>query len=226
MVDDDATTQRWLLAVVAVLLAFGLHSVMHPASGSASHLPFVLAIAVVAVTSGRGPAALVLSAGLAVSVWRMLDGSTALPASWPVRTVVILGYLALGALIIFTGYSARRHARERKRASKAELDFWRSSQELNTILDLIPAGVAIAHDATANNITVSPRFARMLAIDHATNASYTGAQRDSLPYRITRNGVEIPGNELPMQLAARIWRRLTVWCGCSPRQSARPMLRS
>jgi K+-sensing histidine kinase KdpD len=157
MIDDDDTARRWLVAVVAVLIALTLHTLMHPASGSVSHLPFFLAIAIVAVTSGRGSAALVLAAGIAVSVWRMVQGSTALPDSWPVRTVAILGYLVLGTIIIFMGYSARRHAKERNRASKAELDLWRSSQELRTILDLIPAGVAIAHDTTGNNIRSAPR---------------------------------------------------------------------
>ena len=37
----------------------------------------------------------------------------------------------------------------------AELDRWRSDQELRTMLGLIPAGVAIAHDATCERITVS-----------------------------------------------------------------------
>jgi signal transduction histidine kinase len=208
MLDDDDTARRWLVAVVAVLIAYALHTLMHPASGSASHLPFFLGIAIVAVTSDRGPAALVLGAGLAVSVWRMVDGSTALPDSWLVRGVVVVGYLLLGTLIVFIGYSARRHAKERKRASKAELELWRSSQTLQTILDLIPTGVAVAHDTTGNDITVSPRFARMLAINQATNASFTGPQRDSLPYRCRRNGVDIPGDELPMQVAARTGREV------------------
>jgi len=208
MIDDDDTARRWLVAVVVVLIAFALHTLMHPASGSASHLPFFLGVAIVAVTSDRWPAALVLGAGLATSVWRMVDGSTALPDSSLVRTVVILGYMLLGTLIIFIGYSARRHSKERKRASKAELDLWRSSQTLQTILDLIPAGVAIAHDTTGTDITVSPRFARMLGIDHAVNAYCTGAARDSLPYRCKRNGVEIPRNELPLLLAARTGREI------------------
>jgi signal transduction histidine kinase/ActR/RegA family two-component response regulator len=208
MIDDEDTVRRWLVAVVAVLIAFVLHTLMHPASGSASHLPFFLGLAIVAVASDRWPAALVLGAGLAVSVWRMLDGSTALPDSSLVRTVVILGYALLGTFIIYIGHSARRHAKERLRASKAELDLWRSSQTLQTILDLIPAGVAIAHDTTGNDITVSPRFARMLAIDHTVNAYCTGARRDSLPYRCKRNGIEIPSDELPLLLAARTGREV------------------
>jgi signal transduction histidine kinase len=93
-------------------------------------------------------------------------------------------------------------------ARRTELDLWRSSQELRTMLDLIPAGVAIAHDATGDRITVSPRFARMLGIDELTNASCSGNQRDDLPYRCMRGGVEIPGDEQPMQVAARTGREV------------------
>ena len=208
MIDDEAIARRWLVAVVATLIAFALHSLMHPESGSASHLPFFFAIGIVSVVSGRGPAALVLSVGLAVSVWRMVDGSTALPDSWSVRAPILFGYLVLGALITVIGHHARRHAQESKRARNAELGLWRSSQELRTMLDLVPAGVAIAHDTTGKNITVSPRFARMLAIGDVANASYTGDQREKLPYRCMRDGVEIPGDELPMQVAARTGREV------------------
>jgi signal transduction histidine kinase/ActR/RegA family two-component response regulator len=91
----------------------------------------------------------------------------------------------------------------------AELDLRRSTEELRTILDLIPAGVAIAHDAAGNEITVSPRFARMLGIDgRVRNASYTGEERDRLPYVCMRNGTEIPGDQLPMQVAARTGREV------------------
>jgi PAS domain-containing protein len=74
-------------------------------------------------------------------------------------------------------------------------------EELRTMLDLIPAGIAIAHDREGANITVSPRFARLLGISNMQNASSTGHARDELPYRCMRNGVEIPGDELPMQVA-------------------------
>ena len=325
MIDDAATARRWMVAALAALVAFALHFAAQPAAGGASHLAFFFAIAIVALVSGRGPAALVLGAGLAVSVWRLVDGSTSLPDAWPVRMAILGGYLVLGALLILMGHTARRHAQDSQRARaelqkalaaaevgswnfdfessqlryspnvgpligrpagfvhqnldewrsevhpddvaeltqslraagngesyevryrlrtpagdwrwlqvrgritrnpegrlvradgivmdvtgarRTELDLWRSSQELRTMLDLIPAGVAIAHDAKGERITVSPRFARMLAIDVLTNASTTGDQRADLPYRCMRGGVEIPGDDLPMQLAARTGREV------------------
>jgi signal transduction histidine kinase len=325
MIDDAATVRRWMLAVIAALVALFLHQAAQPAAGGAAHLPFVLAIAVVAMISGRWPAALVLGAGLVVSIWSVVDGSTSLPDAWPVRFAILGGYFVLGAMLIHMGHTARRHAQDSKRARaelqmaltaaevgswnfdfessrlkyspnvgpligrpagfvhrsldewrsdvhpddlagltqslsiagkgegyevryrlrtpsgdwrwlqvrgritrnadgrrvradgivmdvtgarRTELDLWRSSQELRTMLDLIPAGVAIAHDATGDRITVSPRFARMLRIDVLANASTTGDQRSELPYRCMRGGVEIPGEELPMQVAARTGREI------------------
>jgi PAS domain-containing protein len=208
MIDDEAIARRWLVAVVAVLVALGLHLLLYPTAGPASHMPFFFIIGIVAVVSGRAPAVLALGSGIAVAVWRVIDGSTALPDSGAVRGSVLFAYLVLGVLIIFMGHRARSHAQESKRATKAEFDLWRSSQELRTLLDLIPAGVAVAHDTTGNNITVSPRFARMLQIGDVANASATGDQRDQLPYRCMREGVEIPGAELPMQVAARTGREV------------------
>ncbi len=321
MIDDDALGQRWLISGLAIVIASSLYSLLQPFAGPASQLPFLLAIALVAVVSGRWPATLVLAVGLGLALWRVAQGSSSLPEAWLMRLAILLGYWALGTLIILIADSARRHAQESQRAREefarvmaaanvgtwhydygkrsltysanvgpmlgrpagfvhsslaawreeihpddlaalqtalrdasrgssyetryrirtaagawcwmlvrgritrdaagrmlhadgvvmditgarnAELDLQRSSQELRTLLDLIPAGVAIAHDAKGDQITVSPRFARMLRLDETvTNASYTGEQRAKLPYLCMRNGAEIPGEQLPMQVAAR-----------------------
>ena len=90
----------------------------------------------------------------------------------------------------------------------AELERWRSSEELRTLLDLIPTGVAIAQDDQADHITLSARFAAQLGISDVSNASHPGDERHRLPYRCLRNGVEVPGSELPMQRAARTGREV------------------
>jgi signal transduction histidine kinase/ActR/RegA family two-component response regulator len=290
-------------------------------------LPFLLGVTLVAVVAGRWPAALVLAIGVGVALWHVADGSSQLPKPVATRTLILLGYAALGTLIIVVADAARRHQQESARARaefdlamaaadvgswhydyarrsltyspnigpmlgrprgfvhasldewmsevhpddrdslrralreashgssyevsyrlrtasgewrwllvrgriernadgkrlqradgvvmditgarNAELDLLRSTEELRTILDLIPAGVAIAHDAAGNQITVSPRFARMLHIDgQVHNASYTGEQREQLPYVCMRDGAEIPGDQLPMQVAARSGREV------------------
>jgi PAS domain S-box-containing protein len=70
---------------------------------------------------------------------------------------------------------------------EAELELERRRVELQTMLDLIPVGVAVAHDPRAEHITLSPRLAAMLR---------------SAPYRCVRDGRELTPEELPMRLAA------------------------
>jgi PAS domain S-box-containing protein len=76
-------------------------------------------------------------------------------------------------------------------------------QELQTMLDLIPVGVAIAQDPRADHIVISPRYAAMLGLDTGTNASLTGPDRHSLPIQCVRNGQALAPEQLPMQRAAR-----------------------
>ena len=321
MIDDTALVRRWLLAGLALVIASTLYVQLYSVAGPAAQIPFLIAVALVAWTSGRWPAVVVLGAGLGTALWRVLDGSSPLPDSPSMRAAILLGYVALSGLIILIADSARRNAQESRRAREeydramvaanvgtwhydygartltysanigpmigrpagfvhgsldqwrrdvhpddqavlqqslrdasrgdsyevryrlktgsggwcwmlvrgriardatgsllhadgvvmditgarnAEMNLQRSSQELRTILDLIPAGVAIAHNAAGDQITVSPRFARMLGIDESVrNASYTGDQREKLPYVCMRDGAEIPGEQLPMQVAAR-----------------------
>jgi signal transduction histidine kinase/ActR/RegA family two-component response regulator len=327
MIEDAAIARRWIVAGLAAALAFILSGLAHPDAGPASQLPYLLALTLVAVVCGRGPAVMVLALAMGVALWRIFEGSSRLPEPAITRTAILLGYLALGTLIILIADATRRqsHASATARAEfdlamaaanvgswhydyrarkltyssnigpmiarppgfvhgnlaewmeevhpddrealkralqdasrgnsyevsyrlrtegsewrwlmvrgritrdvdgqqllradgvvmditgtrNAELDLRRSTEELRTILDLIPAGVAIAHDAGGNQITVSPRFARILRIDESVrNASYTGDERERLPYVCMRDGVEIPGDQLPMQVAARSGREV------------------
>ena len=116
MIDDTALGQRWLISGLAIVIALSLYSLLQPFAGPASQLPFLLAIALVAVVSGRWPATLVLAVGLGVALWRVAQGSSPLPDAWSMRAAILLGYWALGTLIILIADSARRHAQESQRA--------------------------------------------------------------------------------------------------------------
>jgi signal transduction histidine kinase len=82
-----------------------------------------------------------------------------------------------------------------------ELDLQR--EELQTMLNLIPAGVAIAHDPLCKHISASPRLARMLRMEADRNASLSSADGPGNLFQCIRDGKVIPAEELPMQLAAR-----------------------
>lgn len=75
--------------------------------------------------------------------------------------------------------------------------------ELQTILDLLPAGVAISHDPRADHITMTPYFAGLLGVEAGKNISSTGDAADALPFRYYLDGVPADPNDLPMQRAAR-----------------------
>jgi PAS domain S-box-containing protein len=75
------------------------------------------------------------------------------------------------------------------------------TDELQTILDALPVGVAIADDPQCNVIRSNQFTQNMLAVSPDTNVSATGAEAETLPFRQYRDGQEIPGDRLPMQLA-------------------------
>jgi PAS domain S-box-containing protein len=91
-----------------------------------------------------------------------------------------------------------------RKASMEEMK--RGREELQTMLDLLPVGVAISHDAKADRITVSPNLRRMLRLAPEQNASCTGPGHEDIPYRCLRAGHEVDGADLPMQIASRTGR--------------------
>ncbi|GAP99405.1 PAS domain S-box protein [Leptolyngbya sp. NIES-2104] len=105
-----------------------------------------------------------------------------------------------------------RDGRERSRIKderqQAEAEIKRLNQELarrvselQTILDAAPVGIAIAEDLTCQTIRANAFAEAILSVPPAANVSATGAQAETLPFRQLRNGQEIPGEELPMQVA-------------------------
>ena len=73
--------------------------------------------------------------------------------------------------------------------------------ELQTLLDLLPVGVCVAHDASAESMSINPVGAKMLNVSVEDNPSKTGPQADRLPFTVQQQGHEVPGSELPMQYA-------------------------
>ena len=80
--------------------------------------------------------------------------------------------------------------------------------ELQTLLDVLPMGIAIASDPNCDNIRVNTFLQKMLRLTPDTNASLPRPNADILPYKLLSNGEEIPGAKLPMQLAAASGREI------------------
>ncbi|MFN8506050.1 MAG: PAS domain S-box protein [Dehalococcoidia bacterium] len=75
--------------------------------------------------------------------------------------------------------------------------------ELETLLEVLPVGIGLAVDGSARDIRVNRAMATMLAISTAENASKSGAEGGALPFRVLREGVEVPAEDLPIQRAVR-----------------------
>jgi PAS domain S-box-containing protein len=101
-------------------------------------------------------------------------------------------------------------ARDTTDRKRAEEEIGRLNRELRSrvdemqaILDIVPVGIAIAHDPECRRITHNPYLSEVLGVPVWSNASLT-APLDELPnFRVYRNGKEVPGDDLPMQVAAR-----------------------
>ncbi|HSE83833.1 MAG TPA: response regulator, partial [Thermodesulfobacteriota bacterium] len=95
---------------------------------------------------------------------------------------------------------------ERKRVEeevkRLNLDLKRRLDEMQALLDVVPVGIAVAQDPECELITVNPAAADMLGIGLDENASKSRPDESSLPFKLLRDGREIPPEELPMQYAA------------------------
>ncbi len=185
---------QWTFAIAALATAtvinFGYQTLV---DGTAFFSPYYPFLVVIALMSGRNPAyaSLVGATAIVAVVW-MDASANPLFVAEPYRWALV-GYLVSGGLMIAVTLRAWAHAQEVER----------KGAELQTMLDLIPVGVAVAHDPRGDQITVSPNFAAMLGLDSTQNASLSGPGRELIPYRAMREGRELSGDELPMQVASR-----------------------
>lgn len=108
----------------------------------------------------------------------------------------------------FTDVTERRQAELKmsrlSEENRARLD------ELETLLDMLPVGIAIAADAECKNIRLNAAFSQVLEVPQGLNASMTAppAERPTNFRVLDDAGNEIPSEKLPMQIAAREGREI------------------
>jgi signal transduction histidine kinase/DNA-binding response OmpR family regulator len=95
---------------------------------------------------------------------------------------------------------------ERRRAEESGQSLNRSLmrrvEEVETLIDLVPVGIAIADDPRCDTIRVNSTLADLLQISPATNASMTASPGEQPGFRLRRGGADIPPDELPMHACA------------------------
>ncbi|HSN88920.1 MAG TPA: ATP-binding protein [Thermoanaerobaculia bacterium] len=74
--------------------------------------------------------------------------------------------------------------------------------ELDALMNVLPVGIAVAHDPECRMITVNPGFTDLVGLPPGSNISKSAENGGVLPYRILRDGKDVPVEELPMQMAA------------------------
>jgi PAS domain S-box-containing protein len=74
--------------------------------------------------------------------------------------------------------------------------------ELETIMQVLPIGIAVAQDPECRIVTTNAALSNLLGTDPDQNLSLTGAESGALPFTIYRDGVLISPRELPIRHAA------------------------
>lgn len=93
----------------------------------------------------------------------------------------------------------RRRIESEVRDLNRELN--RKVADLETLLDVIPIGIAIADDAECRTLRANPALAEMLGVPRGFNAS-------EAPYRVLHDGKQVESSRLPMQVAAATGNRI------------------
>lgn len=106
-----------------------------------------------------------------------------------------------GVLAMCTDTTERRRSEERIRQLNAELAA--KVAELETLLRVVPIGIAFSHEVGSRYAGLNPEAQRILALESGTGQPQGPLEMHRLSHRVLREGREVPPEELPMQLAVR-----------------------
>jgi signal transduction histidine kinase len=95
----------------------------------------------------------------------------------------------------------RRRAEER--VGELNRDLQRRLQEFQVLMEVLPIGIGVAADPECRNIWINPSMAAMLQVPLEQNISKSGDDAGKLTFKLQHNGVDVPPDQLPMQVAAR-----------------------
>ncbi|NEQ20966.1 MAG: PAS domain S-box protein, partial [Microcoleus sp. SIO2G3] len=76
--------------------------------------------------------------------------------------------------------------------------------ELQSLLDIIPVGIAIATDPSCTQMQNNAYLRQLLGVDPGSNISKSAPADEQPPYRVFQDGREVPAADLPMQVAVRL----------------------
>jgi signal transduction histidine kinase len=79
----------------------------------------------------------------------------------------------------------------------------RRAEELEKLMDVAPVAIFVAHDPQCHEITGNLEGKVMLEAADRANLSATPDPEAAVPWRFFKDGIEVPPEELPIQVAAR-----------------------
>lgn len=100
---------------------------------------------------------------------------------------------------IISWYGTTEDIHKRKQSEEA---LRRISDDLQTVLNTVPVGIAISTDPLVSQVQINPAGAVMLGIQPEQNASKNLPYGNQLAFKVLKDGNEVPANQLPMQVAA------------------------
>jgi PAS domain S-box-containing protein len=106
----------------------------------------------------------------------------------------------VGASKIARDITDRRRAEQQIRKLNAELQQRLAEQQ--AIMDVMPVGIAVAHDSSGTQITGNSALSELLQAKPEDNISLSGPEVSKLTFRAYSGGKELPPLDLPLQKAA------------------------
>lgn len=191
------------IVIVALLLMLLLDPWLH--LSQASFLLFFGAVTLSALYGGRGPGISATALAALCANYFFLEPQyrwTLDPASGLRMVIFILQGLLISLLVgsLRTAQEQTRKSYHQLQASEAEIIALNQTlrhrvNELQTLFEVIPIGIAIAEDPNCRVMRLNPAFSKLLQIPD-TNAS-------SFLLKFYRNGQELTGEDSPQQYAAK-----------------------
>ncbi|WP_242346808.1 sensor histidine kinase [Anaeromyxobacter terrae] len=191
-------------SIVLPLLVFSVEWMFRSLFEGVPFILFLLAVALVAWAGGLLPGlvSVALSGALGYAFLTASESGMGSPGAH----LSIAVFLPAAGGIAAIGAAARTGFRERDRAAEtlreSESRERARAQELQAIMDAVPAIVLIANDPEARQVTGSRAAYDLLRMQPGANVSKSGSEPPH-HYRVVKDGRELPAHELPTQVAAR-----------------------
>ncbi len=112
----------------------------------------------------------------------------------------------IGVVLIFRDVTERR--RVEREIARLNRELQQRVNEFQTLLDVIPIGIAVADDPGCQHIWSNPAMARLLRLPAGANISLSAPPEERAGFRVFENGRELAPHELPMQQAVATGREV------------------